>query len=96
MKIGYLLLWYKPFRKACIKELINYVQYTHVREIEGCLCFYFHRHYNPKKWMVCWTKIKEIRKNKDSVLVDKINCKGIQFVNNYDRLKFLKECLNKM
>lgn len=94
------LLKNKWFRLKCIKEYIRYVetfQNKYPDVIAFLCCYHQYEDYNNevKWWVPCWTKIKEIRLNKDSYLVNNINCGGIQFKSNSDRIKFLKECLRK-
>jgi len=88
--------YFKWFRKLYLKDL-----YKHIKEAGNShrlvrFCCHYEGNYSI---FISWKDLKEVKENMDSETLDRyggaFTCNRSWFLTNYDRRKFLEECLAK-
>lgn len=88
--------YFKWFRKSFLNKIYNTIE--HGNTTDYCC--------NVKSWhtlFICWKDLKEVKENMNSDAlsefikknISKQDCSFVWFPTRKDRLKFLKECLDK-
>lgn len=85
----------KPFRRSFLREISRQILIG-----EQIYCCHVHSWHSK---LICWKYLKEVQENHNSDYLNfyvrnnsYLYCELCWFENRYDRLAFIRECINKL